>query len=151
MSRLEDYLKENVKLEVHQVTARNIEEIAVWCKGDLGVAFDGVTVGDTSGTMIGKSYIQVDPANLLAKPSNRAFIGDWVLSNGVTFFTCSDSDYQQAMVITNRIRYLQVRHLVMRAQWEVRKAVGATEYSKDLDVALAQVAETIANQIVALD
>lgn len=152
MSEASDYIRQNLVLDGQQVTVENIVEVSLWCKGDLGTAYDGVDLNLTefSSVPVGKVYIQVDPANLISSHANRAFIGDWVLSNGISFIRCSDQEYQSAIVIKNREKYRAVLNLVRKAIFEYHDAV-ANMHGDVIVQDLELIIESVASQIVALD
>lgn len=152
MSEASDYIKDNLVLDGQQVTVENIVEVSLWCKGDLGTAYDGVDLNLTefSSVPVGKVYIQVDPANMISSHANRAFIGDWVLSNGISFIRCSDQEYQGAIVNKNREKYREVLNLVRRAVFEHDAAVQRM-HGKIIAADLEMILESIASQIIALD
>lgn len=152
MSEASDYIRQNLVLDGQQVTVENIVEVSLWCKGDLGTAYDGADLNLTefSSVPVGKVYIQVDPANLISSHANRAFIGDWVLSNGISFIRCSDQEYQNAIVVKNRQKYHEVLNIVRKVVFEYHTAV-ENMHGNVLVTDLELILEGAASQIISLD
>jgi hypothetical protein len=67
----ETYLRKPFEVEAVQVTADNIEEIAVWCQGEIEV--------DTA------PFIRVRVARALNDRQRKAYVGDWLLFAGAGF------------------------------------------------------------------
>lgn len=99
-----------VNEEARCVTQETIEEIAAWCRGNLGIEFD-------SGRDEGQQYILVDAARFNNVEEHRAFVGDWIFPLGETFSICTDEQYQSTFLAAkrNRKKYIQILEIVADA------------------------------------
>jgi hypothetical protein len=135
-----DYVLHNKIADAKCVVLEDIEGIAKWCEGEIGVSHE---VGGE-----GQTYIQVDVKHLPPGPLNRAYVGDWIITNEIGYKILSDEEYRSIfrVVTMNREKFAKTLRLVRLAMIEQD---AHTLHHGEKDMAL--VAEDIAIRIMELD
>lgn len=79
------YTRRPFVVEAANVTAENMEEIALWCKGVVVSADDG-------------AYVKVEVENPIGERQTRAYAEDWVLYAGTGFKVYKDRAFHKTFV-----------------------------------------------------
>jgi hypothetical protein len=84
------------------VTIEEIEEVAAWCNGDIGIMYE-------KDWLDGEHYIHVG--------SERAVVGDWIVTDGANFQCVTDAEYKKTFeaAMRNRKKFVQILELVSDA------------------------------------
>lgn len=76
MVAVQKYVSVPLEVEAVEVTAENLEDVAVWCKGELRSA----AVDENENPVI---YIKVPVKKPRTERQTKAFVGDWILKTPI--------------------------------------------------------------------
>lgn len=74
MVAVQKYVSVPIEVEAVEVTAENLEDIAVWCNGELRTA----SIDENPVT-----YIKVPVKRPRTERQTKAFVGDWILKTPI--------------------------------------------------------------------
>ena len=104
MSTAQEYINSNARIDGRRVGMTDLMEITEWCGGEsLRLEEDGIR----------KTVI-------ILTDDIRAYIGDWILTNGETWQVFTDEEYRAVFVpvIVDREKFGRVLELVRTAMAE---------------------------------
>lgn len=83
MLEIRKYLRKPFVVQAVQVTEANMEDVAMWCQGEIITAE-------------GEQYIKVKVERILNERQSRAFLTDWVLFAGGGYKVYTDKAFAKS-------------------------------------------------------